>query len=50
MKPLASMTVKELRAYARRVGLSSITRLDKKKELVIAIQHIQNKYPGRYEG
>jgi integrase len=45
---LDSMTVPQLRQYARNVGLSSITRLDKKQELVVAIKRVQEKYPGRY--
>lgn len=43
MKSLEQMTVAELRQYARDNGMSSITRLTRKKELVAAIRHFEAK-------
>lgn len=40
---LSRMTIVELREYARRNGMSSITRLSKKTELVRAIVAYQRK-------
>jgi len=38
--PLDSMTFKELRAYARAIGASSITRLDRRDELIRALKRL----------
>lgn len=40
-KDLNNMTVAELRAYARDHGMSSITRLARKAELIAAIRKFE---------
>lgn len=40
MKPLDNMTFKELRQYARDIGASSITRLDRRDEMIRALKRL----------
>lgn len=48
MKRLEAMTVAELRQHARAIGLSSVTRLDRRASLVAAIRRMQQRHPHRY--
>jgi hypothetical protein len=47
-KPLEKMTIRELRQYARDVGLSTVTRLERKAQLLHAIRLMQQRHPGQY--
>jgi hypothetical protein len=42
------MTVAQLRQHARAIGLSSVTRLNRRASLIAAIRSMQQRYPHRY--
>ena len=47
-KTIHEMSVPELKQYARELGLSSVTRLSKKADLIAAIQEMRRKFPEQY--
>lgn len=45
---LEKMTFSQLRLYATRLGLSTITKAATKRELIAGIRRMQERYPDRY--